>query len=410
MENTQDNYGVVFRYLFTIFFLSRFFALPFAGRIYSICSICVSLYIMIQYVLREVCLFHQTKIKIDMTTFSIIVFILIQLFVTASQKGSLYYVLSHMYPVLATTCFINMSISRHPRELIKAYVLYVFIILIVNFLDMMLFRDISFVGGRIATKSFLIGGITGFGMQYALVLMFLLLYKEMNNGLFSDFLIFISAAIMIITTVIVKTATTYICVLLNMFIIFFPFGLRILGKLRGYIIYAGYMVLWGAIVILRRFNVFQYLITEIFHRDLTLTHRTEIWDTAIRNMTGRWLTGYGAQNTGNVIQIDAGIFSLHNQGFQLLYEGGIILLMAFSMVYLICTSRRYFQHYNLHTERVRAIIMSAIIICLINMLTESPGMYELFFLLLFYFKSEYLVSLNSYKRTNGIYKQKNWNT
>ena len=393
MDKVRNSNGIILGYLFVIFFLSRFFSLPIAGRLYSVCSICVSLYIMVQCVMHEMFVIRGTRIKVDVTTFVIAVFIFMQAVITILQGGSLYSVLAHMYPVLATTCFINMSISRHPKELVKAYTIYTFIILIANFLDMVLFSDISMEWGRIVTKSFLIGGITGFGMQYSLVLMFLLLYKDMNNNILSNMLLFVSLAIIIVTTAIVKTATTYICVALNLLIIFVPFGLKLLGKIKSCIIYTGY-----AIVIARRFSAFQYVITEVFHRNLTLTHRTEIWDTAMREMTGRWLMGYGAQRTGDVIQIDIGSFSLHNQVFQLIYEGGIVLILIFSVVFFVCTSRKYSRYHDWRRERTRAIIISAIIVCLVNMLTEAPGLYEFFFLLVFYFKSEYLVSLDSYKR------------
>lgn len=392
MSKLRSSNLIVLKYVIVIFFLSRFFALPIAGRLYSICSICVSLYIMVKYVIQEMIVMHRTKIKVDITTFIIIVFIFIQAVITVLQGGSLYYVLSHMYPVLATTCFINMSISRHPRELVKAYTIYTFIILIANFLDMVLFRDISMEWGRIATKSFLMGGITGFGMQYSIVLMFLLLYRDMNNGILGNVLLLVSLVVIIITTAIVKTATTYICVALNLLIIFVPFGLKLLGKMKNYIIYAGYVLAWVAIVIVRKFSAFQYIVTEVFHRNLTLTHRTEIWDTAMREMTGRWLVGHGTQSAGDVIQINIGFFSLHNQVFQLIYEGGIVLILIFSVVFFVCTSRKYFRYYDWRRERTRAIIMSAIIVCLVNMLTESPGVYAFFILLVFYSKSEYLIS------------------
>ena len=398
MDMVRNSSGIILRYLFIIFFLSRFFSLPIAGRLYSVCSICVSLYIMVRYVIQEMFVMRRTRIKVDIITFIIVVFIFIQAVITVLQGGSLYSVLAHMYPVLATTCFINMSISRHPKELVKAYTIYTFIILIANFLDMVLFSDISMEWGRIVTKSFLIGGITGFGMQYSLVLMFLLLYKDMNNNILSNMLLLVSLAIIIVTTAIVKTATTYICVVLNLLILFVPFGLKLLGKIKSYIIYAVYALVWITIVISRRFSVFQYVITEVFHRNLTLTHRTEIWDTAMREMTGRWLMGYGAQNTGNVIQIDIGLFSLHNQVFQLIYEGGIALIIIFSVVFFVCTSRKKSRYHDRRREKTRAIIMSAIIVCLVNMLAEAPGLYEFFFLLVFYSKSEYLVSMDSYKR------------
>ena len=395
MSKLRSSNWIVLKYVIVIFFLSRFFSLPIAGKVYSICSICGSLYVMFHYTIRP----HQTKVRIDITLVVTVAYTLIQVLITLLQGGSLYSVFARMYPIVATACFISGAISRHPKELTKAYTAYVFIVFIANFLDMILFSDTTIESwGRIATSSFLIGGITGFGMEYAVVLMFLLLYREMNNGRFSNMLILISVVIILITTFMVKSATTYVCVALNLFLLFCPFGLKFVAKLKNYIIFAGYALLWTVVVVWRRFDAFQFIITGVFHRNLSLTHRTEIWNEAFRSMSGKWLMGYGAQSGSNVIQLDIGVYSLHNEVFQLIYEGGIILVLAFIIVFFVCTARKYTHNSDTRMEKVRAIIMVTIIVCLTNMITESPGIYELFFLLLLYFKSGYLVSLYNYGR------------
>ena len=391
---------ITIKYITIIFFISRFFNLSLSGKVYSRISIFVSLCVVVNYFLKEVFVPHQARIKIDWITLGVLLFTLVQLLINFVCGVSIYAVISSMYPIVATTCFVSMAIKKSPRELIKAYTIYVSVILIITFIEMICFADINFEWGRITTSFFFIGGINQFGIFFAVILGIQFLYKEMQDNLFSNILIIVTTLMIVFMSYVVKSSTTYICVAMNILLLFLPGIWKILAKMRGIFLLAVYMTIWVFLTIVQELDIFKNIIVNVFHRNMTLTNRTEIWKIALKSMEGKWFLGYGKQISGDVIFYKDTLWSLHNEVFQLIYEGGIVLLLSFGFFFLLCMKKNKIRKNNL---RISAIIVTSIVVALLNWLTEAPGLYTVIFFLVIYAKSQYLTTLKT-PHNQQIYK------
>lgn len=84
------------------------------------------------------------------------------------------------------------------------------------------------------------------------------------------------------------------------------------------------------------FNIqdyFSILVKNVFNKDLTLSGRTLIWQKAIGYIKDKILFGYG-QEMSNVRMMRFGISHVHNIFLQLLYNGGIVSLFIYILLYL----------------------------------------------------------------------------
>ncbi len=83
-----------------------------------------------------------------------------------------------------------------------------------------------------------------------------------------------------------------------------------------------------SIVVFRLQYIFEPIIVDMFHKSITLTRRTEIWDTAFTQINNRPLIGVGAQSDiYNYLLFR--VSHVHNIILEWLYEGGIVSLLCF---------------------------------------------------------------------------------
>jgi O-antigen ligase len=73
---------------------------------------------------------------------------------------------------------------------------------------------------------------------------------------------------------------------------------------------------------------FTYLIVNIMHKDSTLSSRTLIWNVAKKSLEGQELLGLGIMSN-EAMKYAFGFVHIHNQFLQIIFNGGIIGLLAF---------------------------------------------------------------------------------
>lgn len=94
-------------------------------------------------------------------------------------------------------------------------------------------------------------------------------------------------------------------------------------QLKWFIVFAAVLTMIG-VVLFQIQEVFAWLITGIFQKDVSLTGRTGIWKTAIEIIgENKWL-GVGYTNHGVFVPLENLITSGHSQLIQTLYYGGIV--------------------------------------------------------------------------------------
>lgn len=139
------------------------------------------------------------------------------------------------------------------------------------------------------------------------------------------------------------------------------------------------------IVVFRFQNFFAFIIEDIMHKSLTLTHRTLIWDKVLPEILRHPMIGYGVQKDTNLFTIHymennalrTSTFSTHNELLRILYEQGFLSLIILIAILLICwvTSHPFRRNPDIY------LLYIALIALLIQMITEAPGIYSVMVIL-----------------------------
>ena len=95
------------------------------------------------------------------------------------------------------------------------------------------------------------------------------------------------------------------------------------------------------IIILRFHTYFEWFITGVLHKSITLSYRTLIWDAAIKNILSKPIVGYGTCRGQlmliNSVQIHGRniLYFSHNYLLENMIQGGILVTLALGLVYFI---------------------------------------------------------------------------
>ena len=257
---------------------------------------------------------------------------------TIINEGNIQKVVMLMYPIIAMCALFLLecqTMNRMINFVGSISKLYTFLALM-NLLFLLfvpsLFSSLDFGGGEM----YFLGGENLIGYPLLMGLFFTSLKSYFIND--SKCLIFylLIYSITIFTIFSGSNVIGFLCALL----LLLPNPLRkivlslSLNKLS--LIFA---VLFTVVIILDNLmNVlesplFSYVIEEVLGKDVTLTNRTIIWSIVLLGFFESPIFGHGIVDTVNLFYISErwseGYFSAHNQILQSLYEGGVLLFLAF---------------------------------------------------------------------------------
>ena len=398
MEKNHKSKIVVIKYMLVIFFISRFCKFSFIDgviqRIYAILSLVISVFIIVKFFKRKKMIL---KYGDDRMILLIIVYIFCFAFTTIINGASLYTLLSTYYPIIATMCFISMGQEDNPKALMCSYAVFLFISTFFNLIHGFLFLDNS---SAYSNSTYLMGVQNQFGMIIAIAFAFVFAYCDLySTNKMKNFAIkMLMIVIAIANAIMMKSSTVFVCLLVILVMYLVPVVKNLLLKIKAKYIVIAYAAIWFALIVYRLQYLAANFIINILHKNLTLTSRTYVWDEAIRLIKQKLLFGYGKQSTTSVFTIvlpdflgrdQTFVLSAHNQILQNLYEGGLVLLVLFGLIFILAIDSRN------RRSRVSVYFIRSIIVILINWLSESPGDYGLFLLL----------TMNYYSWNLDIHKQ-----
>lgn len=124
---------------------------------------------------------------------------------------------------------------------------------------------------------------------------------------------------------------------------------------------------------------FSVLLTKVLHRDLTFTNRTAIWERAIKYISPNPILGLG-RTTELYRREVLKATSAHNQFLNILFEGGIVLLIYF----IILTIFSSFNVYKCENKKISNTLIAAFAAYMIMWITE-PFSYSGTVLMMFIF-------------------------
>lgn len=385
MKKNKKYYFEFIFYFLLIFFISRFFNFEIFGKypilknIYKYCS-------QIFFLVITFCWIRKNSItRKDIKIMGlIIIYIFSMLISTIINNGDIRNIIMISYPLLGIVMLISIALKRNIFIFFKSYAYLFYILVLINLLDSVLFKDLS---SQYSTSYFFIGGKNQLAIAFSVGLCFINIYLKGNKNFRARFMLYSYILIIIISSILSKSGTCIISILILILLNNF----KILNKFLTPINFCiEYFIFSVGIIYFRIQYYFSFIICDILHKDLTFTHRTDIWEKAIKEILMKPFFGYGTHDNTNYFKILVQFptekifksYSAHNQIIQNLYEYGFIGLFIFILIYCVCTG------FKVKKNRIFDYFFNTIIVIFITWFAEAPGIYAMFVMLILCYYSK----------------------
>ena len=171
--------------------------------------------------------------------------------------------------------------------------------------------------------------------------------------------------------IMVNSMTAVTCIILFLFLCFVPFErLRRMGIISLMIAVALFQVFVcfnGKGIENNDFMV--WFVEDILGKDITFTHRTHMWDSALRVIAQSPLFGYGyPTKVWYTTQMTSFAIGPHNMLLATLIYGGIIAFVIY--LYLLIVS--FFRAFHIHDYWADCIITGISVLCLMTLMEAYP--------------------------------------
>lgn len=392
-----------FEFSICFFFLMRIFTPEFISNNTFINSV----YVLISQLLTIWCVLrflygigqsqhcYLYEISLILVIASYLIYLLI---ITFFKAGNIQRIFMIGYPIVGTVLFIHNNVKKNYYELIKGISWLLTFFAVANFIDMVFVKHV--LSSNVAV--FMVGGRNQLAIFLSITVCFYFAQNiEENKKIKIQIKDVAFIALILFTTLLSKSITCLITIGM-FFLLFFIYEFQ--GKktiLNIKIITVGYIVVWFAIIVFRMQYLFSDIITNVFHKDLTFSHRTIIWDQALKDICKNPIFGHGMTDSVNIFWVNHDYtgnnnyvwsnMSAHNEFLQLLYYGGIILLLFFALIYFIAVNKRG------NRNKLFYLFFIGIMAIAVNWLSEVPGEYAMLFLLMMCFYSKCIKQSDSWK-------------
>ena len=276
-------------------------------------------------------------------------------------------------PVAAMSLLIELAIIHKGYTLLDAVAVFR-IYLYANFLLVILFRQ-----GVSGPERWLLGYRNMQSWTILPVLTLLMIRALWKFGKI-DKLTVLDVIIGMITLVIVKSATSWVgafVYLVMLCISFFCYKKKkpmpkIINLFDGL---AASILFFVGIVLLKLQHVFEPLIVNILHKDISFTGRTVVWDMAVDFIKTHWFAGAGYLKRAeyvNLFKNDGYNYPHpHNYVLSLLMQGGVVLLAIVIIGFVIAGIKLWKERCSLISNLLLTLLLSLVIMGF----TEALSMY-----------------------------------
>lgn len=157
---------------------------------------------------------------------------------------------------------------------------------------------------------------------------------------------------------VVDSATSIISIVLFLLLMLCSKS-RIFSKITMKKLNIIYVILFVGLVFFHIQDNFAGIIKETFNKDTTLTGRTEIWSKSIEYIKQKPLLGYGLEpSTIRVVKMNnIAALNCHNMLLEVIYNGGITLLVAF-IAFWIRMSNKVDKYSKKNNQILKAILVA----------------------------------------------------
>ena len=329
------------------FLVGIIFLLIFSTRYFDYVPIISEYDVLIKFLIvgGTAFVFYIRRHKIPLIFLWIIVFVVLQVFVTLCNHGYLILALwGNGLLILSGCACIQWGYEYNEKLLFKAGYYVFYGLVVINFTSMLLFPSGLYVDTRgISDTNFFLGNYNGFIIYMLCAIVFGYLYHRYycRKGNLDYIILWILSFV----TFSIKRSVTSIIVLLLLMIYMLFFNrdwTRMFLNIHTYVL--GNIFIFFAFVWNTNTGWLVKTITGMLHKSITFTGRTEIWANAIGLIKNQWLFGHGAQSEEIMVQLLNNISAghCHNLYLQILFQYGTIGLII--MIIILMISLRYLRY------------------------------------------------------------------
>ena len=246
-----------------------------------------------------------------------------------ANEGDIWEATSQMLQAVGLAVFTEICLRRNIKTFLKALVFLFAILCSINLITVLIYKD-----GLYTSRDFYFLGNYNTHVYYILpMLMAIFLNWETKMSFVARIAIVAVCSISFLICHSISSTVTMSVFMLLLIIREYSMKHRkhLFQKLENF--YAIYVLGALAIVVGRIHSKFSFIIENVFHKNMTLTGRTPMWDRALKLLPDKLFVGFGLQTRDAMIKL-IGKRHCHNLLLQTLFQTGTVGFMVFAGILL----------------------------------------------------------------------------
>lgn len=265
------------------------------------------------------------------------------------------------YPIIGVFLLLDIMLQKNPKFTILSLEKIFFLLILINFITLIIFPNGLYSDVVYSNNWFLL-----YDNIHIFIYMPGLLVSEIASNYKKTKLNIIYIIMFLLVSYSVLycfSATSVVAYLLYVVYIVFKNRINKLKIMNAITYFIVFLFIFFFIVVLRFQNVFEPLIVDYLHKDLTFTGRTYIWDQVTQYIKEKPVLGYGIENSKIFARKIGGetFAHAHNTVYDILYKGGIVSLLAFMSI-VICTIRKLYKNRDNSIAKLTAFVLFTIFV------------------------------------------------
>lgn len=326
--------------------------------------------------------------KVSKIIYFISIYFIILLFTTILNNGDFNNSLNIVFRVISLCLIVDYGIKKNPREFLNALEFILYILIVINFFSLFLFPKGMYIDASGYKDNWFLGykNILILFILPALCVSYINAFYKYGKLKKRNYLLLI---VSLISLFIADSSTSLIGIALFVILYMFKNIFKKANFLNIKFYALSSLVLFFSVVIFKIQSYFAFIIENIFHRDVTLTGRTYIWNYVIDFIKSKPILGYGIENS--IVRLNKTnylrTYHAHNQFLEVVYQTGIIGVI--SMMVIIYKSFK--ELYIYRDNNISKILSITIFIFSIMMLTEAYSYEYFMYLFVLCYNIKYLI-------------------
>ena len=238
--------------------------------------------------------------------------------------------------ILLFISLVSFFKRRYCKDLLSSICIYLLLITIVNTLTAFIFPNALYANNTGRLVCFFLGEDNASISIYLLTIGACAILAYIKNNKY-DGMFIISIANALVFTLYRNISGGFFCLFLMGVLLVVYLLVRMKIKMSHILI--AMLVFLVAFVILQRISMFQLIIEQFLHRDITMSKRTVLWEQALKLFQEKPIFGYGSYYSEELMRVlnssARTAITPHNSYVAILLCGGAVLLLIFAIMLVI---------------------------------------------------------------------------